>query len=280
MTLWAENTEGMHNLFRLSSLSSLEGYYHKPRFDRELLERYGTGLIGTTGCPSGEVNRWLQAGNYDRALAAAADYRDILGAGNYFCELMDHGLGIERRFREDLLRIARTLDLPLIATNDLHYVHAVRRRHPRRAAVHRHPHDHGRPEALPLRRPRLLPQVGAPRCAQVWSRAARGLRQHPAHRRALPRRVQRGRQPHAARSPCPRGRARSPGSSRRSSVGLAAPLPGRRARRRPRAGRVRGRRHHPDGLPRATSSSPPTSCATRRRTASGSARAAGRRPAR
>ena len=124
MTLWAETTAGMHNLFRLSSLSSLEGYYHKPRFDRELLERYGSGLIGTTGCPSGEVNRWLQAGRYDQALAVAADTRDILGAGNYFCELMDHGLPIERRFREDLLRIARSLDLPLVATNDLHYVHA------------------------------------------------------------------------------------------------------------------------------------------------------------
>jgi DNA polymerase-3 subunit alpha len=124
MTLWAENTAGMHNLFRLSSLASMEGYYHKPRFDRELLAQYGTGLIGTTGCPSGEVNRWLQAGSYDKALAAAADYRDILGPGNYFCELMDHGLQVERRFRDDLLRIARTLDLPLVATNDSHYVHA------------------------------------------------------------------------------------------------------------------------------------------------------------
>ncbi|MDO8310207.1 MAG: DNA polymerase III subunit alpha [Actinomycetota bacterium] len=125
MTLWAENTAGMHNLFRLSSLASLEGYYHKPRFDRELLERYGAGLMGTTGCPSGEVNRWLQAGRYDQALATAADMRDILGAGNYFCELMDHGIAIERRFREDLLRIARALDLPLVATNDLHYVSAA-----------------------------------------------------------------------------------------------------------------------------------------------------------
>ena len=124
MTLWAENTAGMHNLFRLSSLASLEGYYHKPRFDRDLLERYGEGLIGTTGCPSGEVNRWLQAGQYDKALAAAADFRDILGAGNYFCEVMEHGLDIEKRFREDLLRIARSLELPIVATNDLHYVHA------------------------------------------------------------------------------------------------------------------------------------------------------------
>ena len=122
MTLWAENTAGMHNLFRLSSLASLEGQYHKPRFDRELLDRYGSGLIGTTGCPSGEVNRWLQAGDFEKARAAAADFRDILGKGNYFCELMDHGLAIERRFRDDLLTIARELDLPLVATNDLHYV--------------------------------------------------------------------------------------------------------------------------------------------------------------
>ena len=124
MTLWAENTAGMHNLFRVSSLASLEGQYFKPRFDRDVLSTYGTGLIGTTGCPSGEVNRWLQAGQYDKALQTAADMRDILGPGNYFCEVMDHGLAIERRFREDLLRIARSLDLPLVATNDLHYVRA------------------------------------------------------------------------------------------------------------------------------------------------------------
>jgi DNA polymerase-3 subunit alpha len=123
MTMWAETTEGLHNLFRLSSLSSLEGFYRKPRIDRDLLQTYGTGIIATTGCPSGEVNRWLQAGNYDRALAAAADFRDILGKDNYFCELMDHGLGIERRHRDELLRIARALDIPLIATNDLHYVY-------------------------------------------------------------------------------------------------------------------------------------------------------------
>ncbi len=123
MTLLSETTEGMHNLFRLSSLASLEGYYRKPRFDRELLQTYGKGLIATTGCPSGEVNRWLQAGKYDKALAAAADYRDILGEGNFFVELMDHGLGIEQRHRDELLTIARSLDLPLVATNDLHYVY-------------------------------------------------------------------------------------------------------------------------------------------------------------
>ena len=124
MTLLAQTTEGMHNLFRLSSLASLEGYYRKPRFDRELLATYGTGLIATTGCPSGEVNRWLQVGNYARARQAAADMADILGKENVYVELMDHGLDIEGRTRPQLIKLAGDLGLPLVATNDLHYVHA------------------------------------------------------------------------------------------------------------------------------------------------------------
>jgi DNA polymerase III subunit alpha len=123
MTLLAESTEGMHNLFRLSSLASLQGQYRKPRFDRELLTTYARGLIGTTGCPSGEVNRWLQAGRFDRAIAAAAEYRDIFGPGNFYVELMDHGLDVERQTRAELLKIARELNLPLLATNDLHYTY-------------------------------------------------------------------------------------------------------------------------------------------------------------
>ena len=123
MTIWAENNTGLHNLFKLSSLASLEGYYYQPRFDEELLATYSNGLIGTTGCPSGEVNRWLQAGNYKQALNTAAKMRDILGEGNYFVELMDHGIGIERQTREGLLKIAKELNLPLVATNDLHYVY-------------------------------------------------------------------------------------------------------------------------------------------------------------
>ena len=121
LTLLAETTEGMHNLFRLSSLASLEGYYYKPRFDTELLAQHSTGLIATTGCPSGKVNRLLQTGQYDQARRAAADYRDIFGPGNFYCELMEHGLAIERRTREQLLALAADLDLPLLATNDLHY---------------------------------------------------------------------------------------------------------------------------------------------------------------
>jgi DNA polymerase-3 subunit alpha len=124
MTLLAESTEGMHNLFRLSSKASIEGYYFKPRMDRELLSTYSSGLIATTGCPSGEVQTRLRLGQYDAAVQAASDFRDIFGAENFFCEIMDHGLGIERRIMTDLLRLAKDLSLPLVATNDLHYTHA------------------------------------------------------------------------------------------------------------------------------------------------------------
>jgi DNA polymerase-3 subunit alpha len=124
MTLLAEDTAGMHNLFRLSSLASLEGYYYKPRMDRELLQTYAKGIIATTGCPSGEVNRLLQQGQYVAAKQAASDYRDIFGPENFYCELMDHGIEIERRHRDDLMRLARELRLPFVATNDLHYTYA------------------------------------------------------------------------------------------------------------------------------------------------------------
>tara|TARA_B100000513_G_scaffold186745_1_gene108680 strand:- start:1582 stop:5097 length:3516 start_codon:yes stop_codon:yes gene_type:complete len=133
MTLLAESTAGMHNLFRLSSLASIEGYYFKPRMDRELLQTYGKGLIATTGCPSGEVQTRLRLGQYREAVAAAAEFRDIFGKENYFAEIMDHGLGIEKRIMSDLIRLSKDLGLPLVATNDLHYTH---------------PHDSGAHAAL------------------------------------------------------------------------------------------------------------------------------------
>ena len=121
MTLLAETTEGMHNLFKLSSRASLEGYFRKPRMDAELLAEHARGIIATTGCPSGEVQTRLKLGQYDLALAAAARYRDIFGAGNFFVEIMDHGLDIERRVRDGLRQIARDLSLPFVVTNDSHY---------------------------------------------------------------------------------------------------------------------------------------------------------------
>jgi DNA polymerase-3 subunit alpha len=124
MTLLSENNEGMHNLFRLSSLASIEGFYFKPRMDRELLSRYSKGVIATTGCVGGEVQTRLRLGQYEEARKAASEFQDIFGKGNFFAEVMDHGIDIERRTMQDLLRLAKELDLPLVASNDLHYTHA------------------------------------------------------------------------------------------------------------------------------------------------------------
>ncbi len=124
MTLLAQSTTGLHNLFRLSSRASIEGYYFKPRMDRELLHEHHEGLIATTGCPGGEVQTRLRLGQWDEALAAAAEFRDIFGRENFFVEIMDHGISVERRVQQDLLRLAKELSLPLVATNALHYTHA------------------------------------------------------------------------------------------------------------------------------------------------------------
>ena len=123
MTLLAENNEGLSNLFKLSSLASLEGYYYKPRMDRDLLSKYGKGLIATTGCPGGEIQTRLRMGAYKEAKQAASELRDIFGAENFYLEIMDHGIDIETRVKADLLKLGKELGLPLLATNDLHYTH-------------------------------------------------------------------------------------------------------------------------------------------------------------
>ena len=124
MTMWAENTAGMHNLFRASSLASIEGYFYKPRMDREILQTYGQGLIATTGCASGEIQTRLRQGQFEEAKKAAGEFQDIFGKENFFCEVMDHGIEIERRVRTELMTLAQQMNLPLVATNDLHYTHA------------------------------------------------------------------------------------------------------------------------------------------------------------
>ncbi|WP_037364156.1 DNA polymerase III subunit alpha [Amycolatopsis orientalis] len=122
MTMVAGNATGLRNLFKLSSLASIQGYYRKPRMDRELIAENAEGIIATTGCPSGEVQTRLRLGQREAAIQAASDYKDIFGAGNFYLELMDHGLPIERSVREGLLEIGKLLDLPPLATNDSHYV--------------------------------------------------------------------------------------------------------------------------------------------------------------
>nr|WP_311152942.1 DNA polymerase III subunit alpha [uncultured Actinomyces sp.] len=123
MTLLSRTNEGLHNLMRMDSYASLEGQMGKaPRIDRELLSRYSAGLIGSTGCPSSEVQTRLRLGQWDQALRAAGELQDIFGKDFFYVELMDHGLEIERRVTKDLLRLAEKIGAPLLATNDSHYV--------------------------------------------------------------------------------------------------------------------------------------------------------------
>ncbi|WP_340538712.1 DNA polymerase III subunit alpha [Nocardioides sp. GXZ039] len=121
MTMWAESTAGMHNLFRLSSRSSLEGYFYKPRMDKEILAEHSEGLIVSTGCPSGAIQTRLRLGQWDEAVREAGELQDIFGRENVYLELMDHGIDIEKRVRDDLLRLGRELSIPPLATNDSHY---------------------------------------------------------------------------------------------------------------------------------------------------------------
>lgn len=123
MTMVAENATGLRNLFKLSSLASFEGQLGKwARMDAEIIAEHAEGIIATTGCPSGEVQTRLRLGHRQEALEAAAKWREIFGPENFFLELMDHGLDIERRVREGLLEIGQKLSIPPLATNDCHYV--------------------------------------------------------------------------------------------------------------------------------------------------------------
>jgi DNA polymerase-3 subunit alpha len=121
MTILATNNVGLSNLYRLASLASLEGFYYKPRIDRELLSKYSEGLIATTGCPGGEIQTRIRMGAYNEAKKSAAELQEIFGRENFYLELMDHGIDIEKRAKKDLLRLASELQMPLLATNDLHY---------------------------------------------------------------------------------------------------------------------------------------------------------------
>jgi DNA polymerase-3 subunit alpha len=123
LTLLATSNEGYRNLRELSSLAFLEGYYYKPRLDWELLERYNQGLIATSGCLGGVVLQALMRDDYPKALELAGRLQTIFGDENFYIELQDHGLPEQVRTNPQLLAIAKELRAPLVATNDLHYVH-------------------------------------------------------------------------------------------------------------------------------------------------------------
>jgi len=123
LTLLAANDAGYRNLMKLSSLAYLEGFFYKPRIDFELLERHCEGLLATSGCLGSAVCQQLLAGDEAGGRDLAARFQDVLGREQFFIELQDHGLADQARVNPALVRIARELDAPLLATNDSHYTH-------------------------------------------------------------------------------------------------------------------------------------------------------------
>ena len=118
----AENEEGYRNLMRITSEASLNGFYRRPRVSKRYLAENSKGLIGFSGCLSGELCEELTAGNYEKAKSVAEQYEDIFGKGNFYLEIQDQGLEQERQIHEALFRLERELNIPLVATNDSHYL--------------------------------------------------------------------------------------------------------------------------------------------------------------
>src|ERR1700674_1609073 len=118
----AENEEGYRNLVKITSEASLHGFYYKPRVSKKFLAEHSKGLIGLSGCLKGEVAERLMEGNYDAARSAAGFYRDLFGKENFFLEIQDQGLEREHQIRSDLFRLEKDLGLPMVATNDSHYL--------------------------------------------------------------------------------------------------------------------------------------------------------------
>ena len=124
LILLAENETGYRNLVELISLANIEGYYYKPRIDKELLRQYHEGIIALSACVAGEIPQAILRGNNERAEALIAEYVEIFGQDNFFLEIQDHGLPEEKTVNRALRELAKKYDIGLVATNDVHYVHA------------------------------------------------------------------------------------------------------------------------------------------------------------
>ena len=187
LILLAETNEGFHNLVKLTSSAYTEGFYYKPRIDKDLLARHSTGLIALSSCLKGEVPSALRADQFESAARAAATYRDILGAGNFFLELQYQGIEEQRVVNNGLLPLSRDSG-HAAGLHERRALPAARRLPPaRHPAVHRHGQDGERRRAdAVLRRP-VLPEDARGDGGGLRPRA-RGDAQHGGHRRALQRR--------------------------------------------------------------------------------------------
>ena len=123
MVLLAENNQGYANLMKIVSVGFVEGFYYRPRVDRETLEKYHEGIIALSACLAGEVPRYLMRGLYEEARETARYYQNLFGKDNYFLELQDHGIPDQKLVNQQLLRMSQELDIPLVATNDVHYTY-------------------------------------------------------------------------------------------------------------------------------------------------------------
>ncbi len=123
LVLLAENQEGYQNLVKIVSRGYTEGFYYRPRVDKELLKTYHKGIIALSACLAGEVQRAIVKGQYEEACRIAKGYQEIFGDGNFFLELQDHGIPEQRQVNQALLRMSKELSLPLVATNDVHYTY-------------------------------------------------------------------------------------------------------------------------------------------------------------
>ena len=124
LVLLAENNQGYANLIKIVSKGFVEGYYYKPRVDKEVLREYGEGIIALSACLAGEVQRYLTKGLYEEAKEVALEYQDIFGKGNFFLELQDHGIPEQAMVNQRLLKMSQEIGIDLVATNDVHYTYA------------------------------------------------------------------------------------------------------------------------------------------------------------
>ena len=124
LVLLAENNQGYANLMKIVSKGFVEGYYYRPRVDKEVLREYHEGIIALSACLAGEIPRYLVKGLYDEARKTAREYEEIFGKGNFFLELQDHGIEEQAQVNPMLIRMSEELDIPLVATNDVHYTYA------------------------------------------------------------------------------------------------------------------------------------------------------------
>ena len=122
LVLLAKDMTGYKNLIKIVSKSYVDGFYYKPRTDMDELKKHSQGLIALSACLAGDVPRAIMNGNYDKARKLAMEYRDIFGNGNYYLEIQDHGLPEQKQVNTEVVRLSRELNIPLVATNDVHYV--------------------------------------------------------------------------------------------------------------------------------------------------------------